>query len=150
DMAILDLWARALGRPLVDVLGRAHNALPTSITIGIKGVAETLAEAAEYLERGFHILKVKLGASPDEDIERLRRLRERWPAVVLRTDVNMGYALGQLRRYLAAIEPLAIEFTEQPLPPDRLAQVAALPAEVRARLAADESLIGEEDALRLA
>src|SRR5262249_48079700 len=45
DMALHDLFAQQLGRPLVDVLGRAHRELPTSITIGIQGIEETLADA---------------------------------------------------------------------------------------------------------
>jgi L-alanine-DL-glutamate epimerase-like enolase superfamily enzyme len=58
------------------MLGRAHAALPTSITIGIKTVDETLAEAHEYLDRGFRRLKVKLGRDVEEDIERVVKLRE--------------------------------------------------------------------------
>jgi L-Ala-D/L-Glu epimerase len=46
DMALHDLAAQALGVPLADALGRAHHALPTSITIGIKPTDEALAEAA--------------------------------------------------------------------------------------------------------
>ena len=66
DMAIHDLAAQERGVPLVEMLGRAHDALPTSITIGIKPLEETLAEAAEYVSRGFRILKVKIGL----DLER--------------------------------------------------------------------------------
>lgn len=150
DMALFDLWARRLGRPLVDLLGRCHASLPTSITIGILDVARTLAEAEEYVGRGFRVLKVKLGRSLEEDLERLRRLRERFPRVGLRTDANQGYSLAELERYLAAVKGLEIEFTEQPVPPADLPALARLPPGQRARLAADESLHDERDALRLA
>ncbi|MDX1527801.1 MAG: hypothetical protein R3337_04190 [Gammaproteobacteria bacterium] len=66
DMALYDLMAQHLGVPLVEMLGRAHGALPTSITIGIKPVEATLDEADEYLSRGFRVLKVKLGHSLEE------------------------------------------------------------------------------------
>ncbi len=46
DMALHDLWAKHLGLPLVDLLGRVHRSLPTSITIGIESVEESLEEAA--------------------------------------------------------------------------------------------------------
>lgn len=36
DIALHDLLAQSLGIPLVEMLGRAHDTLPTSITIGIK------------------------------------------------------------------------------------------------------------------
>ncbi len=77
DMALHDLLAQHLGVPLVEMLGRAHEELETSITIGIKSLDETLAEADEYLGRGFRVLKVKIGDALEEDFERLAKLRER-------------------------------------------------------------------------
>ena len=71
DMALHDLFARALGVPLVDLLGRCHEALATSVTVGIKSTEEALAEADEYLARGFRCLKVKIGLPTEEDVERL-------------------------------------------------------------------------------
>ncbi len=150
DMALHDLWARRLGLPLCDALGRFHDALPTSITIGIKDVAATLAEADEYVGRGFRVLKVKLGQALDEDLERLRRLRERHPHAVLRTDANQGYDVAQTGRYLEATAGLGIELTEQPVPPVAFAELAGLQEAARVRFAADESVHGEADALRLA
>jgi L-alanine-DL-glutamate epimerase-like enolase superfamily enzyme len=116
DMALHDLLARGLGLPLGELLGQYHAALPTSITIGIKPLAETLAEADEYLGRGFRVLKVKIGRALDEDLGRLARLRERVGArVVIRADANQGYTLEETRRFFAAAEPLDIEFLEQPV-----------------------------------
>ena len=48
-MALHDLFAQSLGKPLVDLLGRAHDSLPTSITIGIQDADATLAEAREQI-----------------------------------------------------------------------------------------------------
>ena len=150
DMALHDLWAKALGRPLVDLLGRAHAELPTSITIGIKGIAETVEEAAEYVGRGFRVLKIKLGHSLGEDLERLRAVRRRFPEVTIRTDANQGYGLEDLRRYLADVRALGIEFTEQPVPVAATPRLRELDPAERRRLAADEALLGPRDALALA
>ena len=49
DMALHDLAAKLLDAPLVEVLGRCHQSLPTSITMGIQPVDEALALAGEYL-----------------------------------------------------------------------------------------------------
>lgn len=150
DMALHDLLAQYLGVPLVEMLGRAHHALPTSITIGIKPVDETLDEAREYLERGFRVLKVKLGHSMEEDIERLRRLRESLGHdIVIRVDANQGYSPDAIPGFVTATESLAIEFVEQPVPVSDFDSLRSLPQRVRARVAADESLLGERDALRL-
>jgi len=151
DIALHDVAARHLGLPLVDVLGRAHEALPTSITIGIKPVDETLAEAAEYLARGFKALKVKIGDALDLDVERLVRLRERvGPEVLVRVDANIGYTIEETARFFERTAPLQIEFVEQPVPREAFEEIRTLSPRRRARIAADESLHGEKDALALA
>ncbi len=133
--------------PLVEMLGRAHDALPTSITIGIKPLAETLAEAAEYVERGFRILKVKIGLDLEQDLERLARLRESVgpgsrsaPTAIRVTRSRRLFASS------AQTVPLELEFLEQPLPAAEVEAMRALPEEIRERIAADESLLTEEDA----
>ncbi len=151
DMALHDLWGQRLGRPLVELLGRAWQRLPTSITIGIKPLDETLAEADEYLGKGFRVLKVKTGRDLDEDLERLARLRERvGREIVIRVDPNQGYDADQVRRFVTESAALDIEFLEQPMGADRVDAMRTLPEAVRSRLAADESLLDEGDALALA
>ncbi|HEY6049801.1 MAG TPA: dipeptide epimerase, partial [Thermoanaerobaculia bacterium] len=63
DMALHDLFARGLGVPLADALGRVHDALPTSVTIGIQPGDDAVALADELVAGGFRILKVKIGES---------------------------------------------------------------------------------------
>jgi len=152
DMALHDLLAQRLEVPLVELLGRAHDRLPTSITIGIKGVEETLAEAEEYVGRGFRILKVKTGLSLEEDVERLRRLRERCPetSVRLRADANQGYTGDQTLRFFRETEGLGIEFLEQPIPAAEVETLRSFPQAARDRIAADEALLSDRDAWSLA
>ncbi|RMG75898.1 MAG: dipeptide epimerase [Bacteroidetes bacterium] len=151
DIAFHDLFARYLGLPLVRYLGQQHQALPTSITIGILDLAETLAEAEEYQGRGFRILKVKLGHSLEADIERLHKLRELvGTSMGIRVDANQGYSLEELLRFVRETRDLDIELIEQPLPTDQTEALRALPESVRASLAADESLLGPAGAWRLA
>ena len=151
DMALYDLVARHLEVPLVDFLGRRHDALPTSITIGIMATEEALAEADEYLGRGFRCLKVKLGLNLDEDVERLHKLRERvGPDVLIRVDANQGYTVEEALRLADVAAALDIEFFEQPLPADAIEAMRRLPPDLARYMAADESLHTEEDALALA
>ena len=151
DMALYDLAARERGLPLVEMLGRAHDALPTSITIGIKPLEETLAEAAEYVERGFRILKVKIGLDLEQDLARLARLRQSvGPGIAIRADGNQGYTVEETLRFFRQTVPLGLEFLEQPLPAAEVEAMRALPEEIRERIAADESLLTEDDARRLA
>ncbi len=150
DMALFDLMAQHLGVPLVEMLGRAHDALPTSITIGIKPVEATLEEADEYLSRGFRVLKVKLGHSLEEDLERLHKLRRRIGAEAkIRVDPNQGYSPRELTTFVQQTAELEIEFIEQPMPADRMDALREMPRSTRRRIAADEMLLSEGDALGL-
>jgi L-alanine-DL-glutamate epimerase-like enolase superfamily enzyme len=151
DMALHDLAAKERGLPLVEMLGRAHTELPTSITIGIKPLEETLAEADEYLSRGFRVLKVKIGLDLEEDLERLARLRERvGPEIRIRADANQGYSAADVHRFFGETASFDLEFLEQPLPAREVEAMRALPERVRERIAADESLLNEDDARALA
>lgn len=150
DIALHDLLAQHLGVPLVEMLGRAHQSLPTSITIGIKPVDETVEEALEYVGRGFKILKVKLGHSLDEDLTRLAQLRERiGQSIGIRVDPNQGYSAAQLNTFIDRTSEMSIEFLEQPMAADDINAMRGLPDSVRARLAADETLLDAHDALTL-
>ena len=151
DMALHDLFAQHLELPLADVLGRAHFELPTSITIGIRGIDEALAEAHEYLGRGFTILKVKTGNDLEEDLQRLFRLREAaGSSIRIRVDANQGYTREETVQFFEGTESLGLEFVEQPMSAAAVDVLRQLPVAWKDRIAADESLLGEADALELA
>jgi L-alanine-DL-glutamate epimerase-like enolase superfamily enzyme len=151
DMALHDLLARIEGVPVVDLLGRCHDALPTSVTIGISSVEESLAEAAEYLGQGFRCLKVKTGRSLEEDTERLTKLRHLvGPDVAIRIDANEGYTVEEASGLGDLAADLELELIEQPLPGPSISELRSLPPELRRIVAADESLHDEEDARILA
>ncbi|MFN2387119.1 MAG: dipeptide epimerase [Thermoanaerobaculia bacterium] len=149
DMALHDLLARHLEVPLVRLLGRAVDDLPTSVTIGIKPAPEALAEAEEYTARGFRVLKVKLGLSLAEDLDRLARLRERvGGSVRIRADANCGYTPEETAAFFERTADLDLEFLEQPVPRGSEDGLRGLPETLRRRIAGDESVRDERDALR--
>lgn len=148
DMALWDLLGHTLERPLVSLLGRAHDALPTSVTIGIKGTAEALAEADEHLGRGFRCLKIKVGRDPESDFDRLRTLRAHvGPEIRLRVDANQGYDLRSTVRLLALADTLDLELVEQPVPVRATDELRRLPQRDRDRVYLDESVLGPANAL---
>jgi L-alanine-DL-glutamate epimerase-like enolase superfamily enzyme len=135
---------------LVSFIGQKIKKLPNSNTIGIKNVEETLKEAAEYIKNGFKVLKVKLGKDLDEDVERMFKLREKFGSgIVIRIDANQGYTTDQTIQFYGRTYDLNIELIEQPLPAKSINEMKNLPKEVRAVIAADESLITPEDAIEL-
>ncbi len=151
DIALHDLLAKQLEIPLVKFLGQKHHALPTSITIGIKDPEATLEEAREYVGRGFKVIKVKLGRSLSEDVERLKKLKEVFKKdIIIRVDANQGYSRLQLEDFYHTTLSMDLELIEQPLVANAIEDYKKLPGAVKKLVAIDESMISPQDAFLLA
>ncbi len=151
DIALHDAFGQYLGIPIVAFYGQKIKSLPTSVTIGIMSVEDTLREAEEYKKLGFRILKVKTGRDPEEDIARILKLREQYQGhFTIRVDANQGYSMADLNRFLKATEKADVELIEQPLPVGQEAELLQLDAATRKKLAADECLKSPAYALKLA
>ena len=150
DLALHDAFCRYLGIPVVDLYGRKFDALPTSVTIGIKDTADMILEAKEYYANGFRILKIKTGIDVDQDIERVHKLHVGFGGhMMIRVDANTGYTISDLKKFVQATKDINIELIEQPLAPGGEVELSQLDENIRAGLAADESLLGPADALKL-
>lgn len=150
DIAIYDAFTKFLDVPLVKFLGQKIQSMPTSNTIGIMNVEETLKEAEDYGKRGFSVLKVKLGINLEEDIERMVKLREKFGnKFTIRIDANQGYTIEKTKEFYNKTKHLNIELIEQPLPAKAIDEMKSLPEEIRNVLAADEALLSPKDAIEL-
>ena len=150
DIALYDAFAKYLDVPLVEFLGQKHISLPTSVTIGIMNVEETLREALEFQKMGFTILKVKTGISLEEDIERIVKLREvLGNAMKIRVDANQGYSDADTLAWFERTEALDIELVEQPVPQSHLLHTR-FPEKYKKTIAADETLLTPASAMHLA
>lgn len=151
DIAIWDAWAKNQGKSLVNAWGQEVEPLATSVTIGIMDIEQTIREAKEFISQGFTHLKIKIGLNPDQDIERLSKLREAIGHVIMiRTDVNQGYQPADFIKLVEACKNLNIELYEQPIRADRFEQIDSLSPELKSVIAADESLHDEVNAIELA
>ena len=150
DIALHDAFTKFLGIPLIELYGRRIESMPTSVTIGIMDVEETLAEAKEYLDQGFKSLKVKLGKSVEMDIERIVKIREQLGnEFLIRVDANQGYDTAHTIKFYETTKDCKLELIEQPMPVNEYEKMRELPAEIKDNIAADENLIGPEDALKM-
>ncbi len=139
DIALHDAFCKYLGIPVVDFYGRKIKSLPTSVTIGIKSVTETLSDAIAYEQMGFTILKVKTGISVEEDIERVIKLFEYFNnRLLIRVDANQGYSLLQLKQFIKSTNQFNIELIEQPLPVGKENELMEI--NDRSKIAGDESI----------
>jgi len=151
DIALHDVFCKYLEVPVVDFYGRKHDKMPTSVTIGISSVEETLQEANEYKMRGFRILKVKMGHNVDLDIERCKKLKEQFGNYfTIRVDANQGYDQAKTERFYHATRNLGLELIEQPMPVGSEEDMLYLPEDIRKMIACDESLKNAGSAFKLA
>lgn len=151
DIALHDLFAQHLGLPLVDYLGRAHEGLPTSVTIGIMPLEETLEAGRQFVAEGFKVIKLKTGKAVEQDIETFTKLREAiGPNMLIRVDANQGYTTHDLAHFVGKTSKLGLEFVEQPIPHGQAHLMLDLPEDISRRCAADEDLLSPADALALA
>ncbi len=150
DMALHDLWGRALGRPLYRLLGGYRDRIETDITIGIKKPGDMAISAKRALEQGFKVIKIKVGTKPQEDIERVRRVREAvGEKIRLRVDANQAWSVRQALETVGKIEKFHPEFIEQPVKAGDVKGLARVAKEVEVPIMADESMHTPADALRL-
>lgn len=150
DIALHDAFGKYLDIPIIQFYGQKIKALPTSVTIGIKSVAETLEDAKNYQQQGFKVLKIKTGLELETDIERCTKLREHFgESLHLRVDANQGYTAQQTIDFHLATQKLNIELIEQPMPVGTEAEMKKLPSALKAKIACDESLKNAGSALEL-
>ena len=76
DMALYDLWAKAQGKPLYQLLGGARQSIQTDLTISVNPVDEMVADSLEAVAQGFGILKIKVGKEGLADVERVAAIRQ--------------------------------------------------------------------------
>ena len=150
DLALHDAFGQYLEIPVVELYGRKIEALPTSITIGIKDAAAMVEDAKSHYAEGFRVIKIKTGIDVEEDIDRVSKLSELFAGKMkIRVDANTGYDLVQLQHFIQQTKHLSLELIEQPLPVGKEKELSSLDAAQRKLLAADESLLDASLALQL-
>ena len=152
DMALYDLWGKLYGAPLYRLLGGARRELETDITISVNPVEEMVRDSLAAVERGYRILKVKVGKEGLKDIERIQAIRQAvGPQVAIRVDANQGWTAKQAVRIITAMEDrgLAIDLVEQPVKAHDLEGMRQVTRAVYTPILADESVFSPEDAVTI-
>jgi muconate cycloisomerase len=150
--ALYDLMARTLKMPLCQLRGGCYREkIPVVWTIGIKDSKEMTKEALWALERGYRLLKLKIGAAEhDVDVQNIAAIREAVGAEIgLRVDANGALSLLQAWKLLRSLAPFNLELVEQPLPIGDLGGMARLIETSGLPIMPDESLHSLESALEL-
>lgn len=157
DIALYDLYAKLKGMPLFELLGQAHpdqirTELETDLTISVNDPDEMARDSILALEKGFRILKVKVGKGGDRDVARIRAVREAvGPEAVIRVDANQGWSREEAVRTICAMEDagLDIELVEQPVSCHDFRGMQYVTEKTATPILADESVFSYEDAVRI-
>jgi len=150
DMALHDILGKAAGLPLFRILGGTKTTFETDITTSLDTLENMTAESKKYADMGYKTLKVKVGLDPDEDFARLSAIRRAvGPKVAIRIDANQGWTVPQAVYALRKMEPLAIQFCEQPVLASDTAGLRAVRSQSPIAIMADEALFGPADAVKL-
>lgn len=130
ELACWDLIGKAAGVPVYRLLGGegVRAAIPTAAYFFFRGKdgagrhEVTLDNCAEHAlalvkQYGFRTVKMKLGVhDPLDEAEAVARVRAAiGPRLRLRVDPNGCWSLPVARRMLKILEPLDLEFVEEPL-----------------------------------
>jgi muconate cycloisomerase len=142
-MAAYDLAGKALGTPVYNLLGgKVRDAIPLSWSLPIVENEKIVSEAIQMVERGFRILKIKVGRpNPLNDVDAIRAVREAvGDEINLRADANQAYDVKTSLRVLRNIEPYRLDFLEQPVHRDNLAGMIEVTRQSPIPIMADESI----------
>jgi L-alanine-DL-glutamate epimerase-like enolase superfamily enzyme len=150
DMALYDLLGKTAGLPLHAVLGGPRREIMTDNTVGIDTPKTMVGHALEVKDRGFPAVKVKVGTTPEEDVDRIRRIRAAiGPDLPIRIDANQGWDFVAAVKALKGMEELGIQFCEQPVPAWDHESMRAVRARTSIPIMADEAVFDEHDAIKL-
>lgn len=151
-MAAYDLAGRTLGTPAYNLLGGlVRGRVPLSWSLPIVERAQVLQEGVEMLEKGWRILKVKIGRpDPLEDAAVVVALRkEVGDGPEIRADANQAYDVRTAIRVIERMEEANLGFLEQPVHRDDLEGMAEVRSRVGVPIMADESAETPEDIPRI-
>jgi L-alanine-DL-glutamate epimerase-like enolase superfamily enzyme len=151
DIALHDLASQAENIPLYKFLGgEASRTLFTDFTVSIGPVGEMAAEAKRIAGLGFPVIKVKLGGSANDDIDRIVSIREKIGMnIPLRIDANQGWNLQSAKEILQRLASMNIQHCEEPLPRSQFLSLPELRKNSPIPIMADESVCSPADAERL-
>ncbi len=153
DIALWDLKAHWLDLPLVELLGKATGPVPVYGSGGFTTYDESRLrdQLAGWVEQGCRWVKMKVGADPDRDPDRIAAAKEAIGSAQLFVDANGAFTSGVALRFAASVEQAEIRWFEEPVTSDDEAGLR----HVRGRLppgmelAAGEYVYTLDDARRL-
>ena len=159
DMAVWDAVAKIAGQPLFRLLAERHKrkAEPRVFVYAAggyyypgKGIEQLRAEMRSYLDRGYSVVKMKIGNSIAEDRPRIEGvLKELDGKAQLAVDANGRLSLEQAIGYAKMLQEYPLFWYEEAGDPLDYALQAALAEFYPGPMATGENLFSHQDARNL-
>jgi hypothetical protein len=120
DIALWDIKGKAANMPIYRLLGSARQDVLTYATGGYYVEDAPLTACAEelggFVAAGYRAVKLKTcGLSMDEELVRIRAIREAIGDALFMLDMNAPYDVPECIKFATAVEPYNIFWLEEPL-----------------------------------
>jgi L-alanine-DL-glutamate epimerase-like enolase superfamily enzyme len=161
DMAVWDAVAKIEGRPLFDVLAERYGTASANPRVFVyaaggyyypgKDIEGLVREMTSYLERGYTVVKMKIGGAPlAEDCRRIEAvLKLLGPGRRLAVDANGRFDLQAAIAYAKALSQYDLFWYEEAGDPLDYALQAELASHYEGAMATGENLFSMQDARNL-
>lgn len=142
EMAMWDVLGKACRQPLYRLLGGpVRQQVELAACMGIQPPERAGEISRGFLDAGFKTLKTKAGRAPEEDLEMVRGIRDAvGDRLKLRIDPNTGYSPETTLQLAKDLEPYGLEYLEQPMPDEHIADSARFRQLTSTPLALNESV----------
>ena len=124
DIALWDLKAKLLQCPVVELLGTARSSVLAYGSGGFTTYSnqQLTSQLSGWVADGLHNVKMKIGANPSEDVQRVRSAREAiGRSANLFVDANGAFNARQAISFAEQFEKFDVSWFEEPVSSDDLA-----------------------------
>lgn len=153
DMALYDCFSQYCKMPLYQLLGGYKDTIETDFTVSVNGPEEMGDDASSYVNKGFDVLKVKVGKDEiNTDINRIKEIRRRiGKETKIRLDANQGWKPKEAITAIRRMEDLDlnIELVEQPVKAFDLEGLKKVTDSVDTLIMADEAVFSPKQAFEV-
>ncbi len=144
DTALWDLKGKALGVPVMELLGGAcRDEMPAYASGGWANADQIGEQLLGYIEKGFNGVKMRVGVMDGTvaaSAERVKAAREAiGPEIKLMADAHGTYSVPEAKQFCRAVEDENLYWFEEPISPDNPQGTAEVRAATSIPIAAGES-----------